>query len=152
VYAKVENGVVVKYPYTEDDLRRDNPNMSLPRLVLDDIFQMLGAVRVYDTERGSDYTKNYTEKTPVVENGLYVRVWEEQDASEQEIAERLESQWSYVRSKRNKLLQGSDWTQLPDSPLDTAARNAWAEYRQALRDITGSPDPFSVQFPDEPSA
>ena len=38
-----------------------------------------------------------------------------------------------VRLDRNLLLAKSDWTQLPDAQVD---KQAWAEYRQALRDIT----------------
>lgn len=40
-----------------------------------------------------------------------------------------------VRAKRNKLLLGSDWTQMPDAPLSDAAKAQWADYRQALRDL-----------------
>ena len=40
-----------------------------------------------------------------------------------------------IRATRNHLLQGSDWTQLADSPLTDVKREAWANYRQALRDI-----------------
>ena len=48
-----------------------------------------------------------------------------------------------VRTKRAKLLTASDWTQLPDVPLETKA--AWATYRQALRDITDQAGfPFDV--------
>lgn len=38
-----------------------------------------------------------------------------------------------IREKRNKLLLESDWTQLPDVSLDT--KQAWAVYRQQLRDM-----------------
>jgi hypothetical protein len=37
-----------------------------------------------------------------------------------------------LRTRRNVLLSSSDWTQLPDTAVD---RNAWAQYRQALRDL-----------------
>lgn len=37
------------------------------------------------------------------------------------------------REYRNQLLTASDWTQLPDAPVN---REAWAAYRQALRDLT----------------
>jgi hypothetical protein len=37
---------------------------------------------------------------------------------------------------RNKILAATDWTVLPDAPLDTAEVELWKEYRQALRDIT----------------
>lgn len=57
-------------------------------------------------------------------------------------------QWMMVRSQRNQLLTASDWTQLPDVPL--ATKEAWAEYRQALRDVTNQPDPFTIQWPTMP--
>jgi hypothetical protein len=52
-------------------------------------------------------------------------------------------------AERNKLLKESDWTQLPDVPLVTKA--AWAEYRQALRDITSQAGfPANVVWPTPP--
>ena len=56
--------------------------------------------------------------------------------------------WRNARVTRNALLQASDWTQLPDVPL--ATKEAWAEYRQALRDITNQPDPFNIVWPVPP--
>jgi hypothetical protein len=44
-----------------------------------------------------------------------------------------------IRNLRGFLLQNSDWTQLPDSPLTSEKRTEWAEYRQQLRDM---PDTF----------
>jgi len=43
-----------------------------------------------------------------------------------------EQKWEQIRLWRNAQLSQSDWTQLPDSPLDQIK---WAEYRQALRDL-----------------
>ncbi len=53
-----------------------------------------------------------------------------------------------MRLHRNRLLAESDWTQLPDSNCD---REAWAVYRQALRDLPAkwSAGP-TVDFPDTP--
>lgn len=59
-----------------------------------------------------------------------------------------ETQWPVVRRQRDALLEQSDWTQLPDVPLATKER--WAIYRQALRDVTLQPDPFSVVWPAAP--
>jgi hypothetical protein len=53
-----------------------------------------------------------------------------------------------VRRKRTALLLASDWTQLPDVPV--ATREAWAAYRQALRDITGQNDMREVIWPVGP--
>lgn len=55
-----------------------------------------------------------------------------------------------VRQRRDKLLSESDWTQLPDVPAETKA--AWAEYRQALRDLTDQPGfPEGVLWPVAPN-
>lgn len=53
-----------------------------------------------------------------------------------------------MRHYRNRLLADSDWTQLPDAPVD---REAWATYRQTLRDFpaTWTPSP-TVNFPEAP--
>jgi hypothetical protein len=59
-----------------------------------------------------------------------------------------DTEWPLVRSKRDRLLQASDWTQLPDVPL--ATKEAWAAYRQALRDITEQLDPFNIIWPELP--
>lgn len=57
-------------------------------------------------------------------------------------------QWDMIRNKRNSLLVKSDWTQLPDAPVDV---EAWTTYRQALRDITLQADPFDIQWPVQPT-
>ena len=53
-----------------------------------------------------------------------------------------------MRSSVDALLAQSDWTQLPDAPL--ATKETWAIYRQAMRDVTLQPDPFSVVWPVAP--
>jgi hypothetical protein len=52
-----------------------------------------------------------------------------------------------LRDTRDQLLAASDWSQLPDAPCDRAA---WAEYRQALRDLPETTDPLNPKFPDKP--
>lgn len=47
-----------------------------------------------------------------------------------------------IRVDRNKLLVASDWTQVNDAPVN---QKAWAEYRQALRDL-----PASITDPTQP--
>jgi hypothetical protein len=49
---------------------------------------------------------------------------------------------------RNRLLALCDWTQTPDAPVNKAA---WANYRQALRDITSQEGfPENVIWPVQP--
>ena len=54
-----------------------------------------------------------------------------------------------LRSFRDAMLSQSDWTQVADSPVD---KEAWAIYRQALRDFpaTWTPGP-SADLPDPPA-
>ena len=53
-----------------------------------------------------------------------------------------------VRNERDNLLIESDWTQILDSPVD---KEAWADYRQALRDIPQQEGfPENVLWPEKP--
>ncbi|WP_404389910.1 tail fiber assembly protein [Pseudoalteromonas phenolica] len=57
-----------------------------------------------------------------------------------------------VRKDRNDLLAQTDWTQMPDAPLATEKKTEFAEYRQALRDITNNLDnPNEVTWPTPPT-
>jgi hypothetical protein len=64
-------------------------------------------------------------------------------------ADPTDDEWSIaMRYQRDRLLAASDWTQVADAPVD---RQAWATYRQALRDFpaTWVPGP-TADFPDPP--
>jgi hypothetical protein len=53
-----------------------------------------------------------------------------------------------VRADRTKRLAESDWTQIADSPAD---KEAWATYRQALRDVTQQTGfPWTITWPTQP--
>ena len=53
-----------------------------------------------------------------------------------------------MRLHRDRLLKESDWTQLPDASCD---RQAWATYRQALRDFPATWTPSNeADLPDPP--
>jgi hypothetical protein len=60
----------------------------------------------------------------------------------------LDQSWAAVRQDRNFRLSKSDWTQLPDSPLNEQQKNLAAAYRQQLRDITEQSDPFNIVWPE----
>ena len=63
--------------------------------------------------------------------------------------------WYELRAKRDRLLEASDWTQMPDSPLSDTKKAEWATYRQTLRDIPSSQssvtDKSNITWPTEPS-
>ena len=57
-----------------------------------------------------------------------------------------------VRLKRDELLKGSDWTQLPDAQLSAEKVAELKTYRQALRDLPANTSDFTnVTYPTPPS-
>lgn len=64
------------------------------------------------------------------------------------IAAKDAEQAKAIRDQRNTKLTESDWTQVADAPVD---KEAWATYRQALRDITTQTGfPWEITWPDAP--
>jgi len=56
--------------------------------------------------------------------------------------------WRFLREERTKRLLESDWTQVADSPVD---RQAWAVYRQSLRNLPGNTvNPAEPVWPAKP--
>lgn len=63
--------------------------------------------------------------------------------------EHIELKADEVKGRRNSLLAASDWTQMPDAPQATS--QAWAVYRQQLRDVPAQTGfPFDVVWPTPP--
>ena len=63
----------------------------------------------------------------------------------------LQTQHAKIRQQRIELLKASDWTQITDYDLG-ADREAWAAYRQALRDLADAPNPFDLTWPQPPAS
>ena len=69
--------------------------------------------------------------------------WQTRDTKPSNYHEWVNFQWQFnqtlfmqeLRSIRDDYLKESDWTQMPDSPLTATQKTAWADYRQALRDL-----------------
>jgi hypothetical protein len=58
-----------------------------------------------------------------------------------------------ARADRDARLTVCDWTQMPDAPLTTEAKAAWAAYRQLLRDVPEQAGfPLAVGWPVMPGA
>lgn len=93
-------------------------------------------------------TQRRDEGPAILVDGVWTQNYTVTDLSPEELAEKSNDAGIAIRAKRDAELVASDWTQLPDAPVD---RVAWANYRQALRDIphqTGFP--FTVEWPEAP--
>ena len=139
---------VINYPYTHQDLKAAHRNIIFPNIIDEQVMIQFNLYEVRQTPKPNDYTKNITEGTPILVDGVYYQNWEQTDASISEINERIENKWFEIREIRNELLSQSDWTQLSDIP--TEIKTEWTEYRQSLRNITTQPNPFSIIWPAKP--
>jgi len=116
------------YSKSGEFCRIEITNSSRPPIITDDLIAIEGEF--------SPYTR--------LVNGAI------EEFSSNEISEiDTENEFKKLRSQRNQLLIKSDWTQVLDAPVD---RDAWAIYRQALRDLPNNTiDPKNPQWPTPPS-
>jgi hypothetical protein len=140
---------------TQGELRRDNPNISLPRVWNENVYELLDIDPVLASPKPTEVGAYQT----VVRDGVvqdadnnWVENWVVrdmfQDTTEDGVTTtKAEHEAAYQaglddkaaedhRATRNKLLADSDWTQINDSPLTNEVKTAWATYRQELRDMS----------------
>jgi hypothetical protein len=152
MYLKVSGSTII-YPYSIQILKNENPTISFPTTIGNDLLQ---SYNVYPVELKSsgydnDDTKDVTEVTPTLSGSVYVQTYEITDADAETINKRKEIKWSEIRSTRNTLLSESDWTQFQDSPITGSSLTDWQTYRQSLRDVTTQSDPYDITWPNKPS-
>ena len=60
--------------------------------------------------------------------------------------------WLALRAERDGRLTASDWTQIGDTELTDVEVDAWAAYRQELRDLPeNTTDPAAPDWPEPPA-
>lgn len=125
MYVKVENNQAVKYPYTETDLRSDNPSVSFPKKI---DAAMMSAYSAYPVTKvaAPSFDQNTHRLTKSVElvNGVWQQTWTKEQMPETEASVNQ-------RNKRNKLLLETDVYGLSDRTMSSEMTT----YRQALRDL-----------------
>jgi hypothetical protein len=147
---------------TQGEWRSANPQISLPRTWNQIVLDTLNIEAVFESPQ-----PNVGQYQTVVRNGVtqdakgnWVQAWSVIDMfSDDDESTKAEKEAAYqagldaeaakgIRAERNRLLSESDWTQVLDAPVD---QDAWATYRQALRDITSQEGfPHSVVWPTKP--
>ncbi len=93
-----------------------------------------------------------------IHNGVSYEGWTLENASDSGVPDDvidnaiIEKKWEQVRHRRDYLVSKTDFTQMPDSPLSAEQKQAFADYRQALRDLPQKFDnPDDVIWPDKPT-
>lgn len=101
-----------------------------------------GLFKLIELPPNKNPLKRIVEKTPVEKNtdGEWLQNWslEDYEASDEEVLLKIQQnklleKRKDIRTKRNKLLQQSDFTQISDVPFN---KSDWSAYRQSLREIT----------------
>lgn len=151
LYVKVKQGTtstVEQYPYTLTDLVRDNPQVSFPSVITDEIAAEFNVFPVVPAEQPPESHDTNQKRTAEHLEGVWAEAWIVTPASPEEIAERTSIKEHEVRKERDVKLYGCDWTQLSDVSVD---KPRWGAYRQQLRDLTNQPGfPWNVVWPVSP--
>jgi len=150
MYIKAIDNVILEPRYSLRKLKQDNPNTSFPdkpdasQLAEWDVYRVVRTEQpVYD----SLTSKIVPATAPTLVNGVWTLGWIVIDKTVDDRAEEAH----VVRTQRNELLRDCDWTQLPDSPLDSTTKASWATYRTAVRDVTEqSGFPTDITWPTAP--
>ena len=143
----------------QGQIRRDNPNVSLPRVWNANVCEVLGIDPVLASPK-PDTTGDYkiVVRDGVVQdaNNNWVYAWTERDmfadtTEDGVTTTKAEHETAYqatldaeaaknVRSQRDRLLAETDWMTIKAADTGVAMASAWSTYRQALRDITSHAD------------
>ena len=128
------------------------PNSSLPAAPSAEDYDALGVDPVLEGPQPTATQFQYVYRDGVEEvGGQWFTKYSVADMDQAQIDALTASQWDSIRAERNAKLASCDWTQLDDTPLSNTQKQAWATYRQELRDITKQSDPFNIVWPAEPA-
>ena len=139
-------------PYTVSKLKKENPNISFPAQVSEDLLASYDVYRVQRDEwpEVDPMTHEVESSDVTLVDGVWRILHTVVELSDEEKALRVEYLGSENRAKRNALIAETDWWASSDLTM-TAEQTA---YRQALRDITSHanwPNLEEADWPTKPS-
>ncbi len=133
----------------EAEFRALFPNTGFPVQLTEDIINAFGGDVVFEGPQAQParYQVAFRDGVEQVDGKWYTK-YSVADMDAEAIASLDAAQAKSVRQQRTEKLKDCDWTQLADS---TADKQAWAAYRQALRDITSQAGfPWTIDWPEQP--
>ena len=151
---------------SQGEIRKLNPNVSLPKVWDSNVYDTLGIDPVFETPKPDttgDYKVVVRDGAEQDANNNWVQAWVERDMfsdteedgvtttkAEHEAAyqARLDTEAAErVRSERDQKLKDTDWMGMSDVTMSTE----WSTYRQALRDVPSQAGfPHTIIWPAEP--
>lgn len=155
MFIKLDNGQPIGYPITQENMESLFPEFNFNRILTPALINPLG-FGIYEFSQEPIVIERYKKKQEIYppilhENGIYYQQWDIVDMTPEEILQKDLEKAEMVRAERDWLLMSSDYTQLPDPPLNSQQKQAYVLYRQTLRDITNQTGfPWDVIWPTEP--
>jgi hypothetical protein len=148
-YVQAKNGAFIRHVSKAEPTRWDADNFCRVRNLTDEQVIAFGVSKLtmVTPPEHDPATQSLNEGDAVLIDGAWHQNWVVTDLDSEAIDALNQKMFDAIRAERNAKLIASDWTQVLDAPVDAAA---WAEYRQALRDITDQPNPFELAWPIEP--
>ncbi len=136
---------------TKSEIKRDNPNVSFPRVWNESVYEALGIDPVLEASRpdsSGDYKVVMRNGAEQNSDGDWVKAWAEQDMTDEQKAAYDQQKAESERRTRDGLLASTDHLALVDATLTDAMRT----YRQALRDVPQQEGfPNTITWPTKPS-
>jgi hypothetical protein len=150
---KLENGSPVGHPVLEANFRMLHPDTSFPAVLTPELVAPFG-FGMFEYSQIPEPAHHYDKavEAPAIRDaqGVWRQVWELVPMSEAERLKADHDQAAIMRHARDMALTRSDFSQMADAPswVDQAA---WAQYRQALRDVPQQGGfPWQVSWPEPP--
>ena len=145
MYIKIVNNIPTEY--TLDQLYKDNKNVSFPDTLPNDRLAEYGVYPVTVIE--APYYDSITHKLKQSDFYQVEGRWQVHYTVE---PLPIEQAASFIRTRRDNLLAESDWIVAKSYERSEPVPEAWANYRQQLRDITTqSGFPYNVTWPTPPT-
>lgn len=159
MYTKTADGIALVYPYSTNQFRADNPHVSFPSTISNELYAEYNVFPVVvEPNPPYDPATQYIEASnlPVLIDGVWVQTKTVVDMTPAQIQARDDRLRGDNKSKATKLLQQTDWTTIPDvsdpAVSDPYLVNAaeFAAYRNQVRKIAVNP-PVVAVFPTMPN-
>jgi hypothetical protein len=146
MYVKISNGMVSQFPYTLGNLKQDNPQVSFPVNISNELLATYDVFPVKELPAPTfdNLTHRLSQSIVNIDNE-WCQLWESREL-------KISLASNNIRAKRDRLLSNTDWVVTNNLEIGNPIPQEWLYYRQSLRDVTEqSGFPYNVTWPIEPN-
>lgn len=144
MYVKTTNGEAGKYTLAQ--LRADNPNVSFPNPLPDEVAARWDVYPLTASPQPEfdPLSETVVEDAPRSIGGIWTQTWRVEELGEDVAA-------GNIRRRRDQLLEACDWVVIRARELGQTVPGPWLAFRGDLRKVPEQPGfPFDVIWPTPP--